>query len=83
MYTWKEGILSNTVCPPLNDPDGGEITVNGFTTGDTAVYSCNGGFEMNGNTTRTCMSNSKWTGRPPTCQSTSGNELTSNGVYFL
>lgn len=79
----KAGVLSNTVCPFLNDPEDGEVAVDGFTTGNTAVYSCNGLFEMNGNATRTCMSNSEWTGRPPTCQSISGNELTRYGIYFL
>ena len=79
----KEGVFSNTVCPFLNDPEDGAVTVNGFITGDTALYTCSGLFEMKGNATRTCMSTSKWTGQPPTCQSTSGNELRSNGVYLL
>ena len=67
-------VLSNSVCLDLSTPADGSVTVNGYTTGDTAVYSCNNGFELVGNVSRTCMSISEWSGEPPTCRSIVGND---------
>ena len=64
------------MCPgDLAAPTNGAVTVNGFTTGDTAVYSCDEGYELVGEQTRTCMSNSQWSGAAPTCLSNPGKEL--------
>ena len=72
---YKEFVLSNTVCPAgLTAPTNGAVTVNGRRTGDTAVYSCEAGFELNGDMIRTCMSNSEWSGEAPSCMSNPGNE---------
>ena len=71
----KEFILSNTGCPDLSAPEGGSVTVNGVRTGYTAVYSCNPEFKVVGDVLRRCMSNSEWSGQPPTCQIIPGNKL--------
>ena len=71
----EELVLSKIVCPGLSAPENGSVTVNGFTTGDTAVYSCEEGFELVRDAMRTCMSNSQWSGQSPSCQISPGNEL--------
>ena len=59
----------------MSSPGNGAVTENGFTTGHTAVYSCEDGFELVGDMTRVCMNNSEWTGQTPSCQIIPGNEL--------
>ena len=72
----EDFVLSKTVCPDLSAPENGSVTVSGFTTGDTAVYSCEDGFELVRDSMRTCMSNSQWSGQAPNCQiSSPGNEV--------
>ena len=68
-------VLANTECPRLSAPGNGAVTVNGFTAGDVAVYYCEDGFELVGDETRECMSNSEWSGQTPSCQISPGNEL--------
>ncbi len=45
-------------CPPLNDPTNGTVTYNvkssNLEFGKQAIYNCNTGFALVGNTTRTC-----------------------------
>ena len=76
----EDFVLSNTVCPDLTAPANGRVVVNGRRTGDTAEYSCVGEYELVGDQTRTCMSNSQWSGQTPSCQLSPGNEL---HVYLL
>ena len=35
--------------------------------GDRAIYSCNSGYKLVGQSTRTCQNNGKWSGDAPTC----------------
>jgi CUB/sushi domain-containing protein len=60
-------ILDNDGCPALSDIPNGSVMVNGFGAGDTAVYSCDEGYELVGEPTRVCQSDSTWSGEPPTC----------------
>ena len=61
-------------CAALADPANGQVTVNPDTLEDSiATYSCNIGFDLNGDETRTCF-NSSWGGEAPTCQ---GEEIVS------
>jgi hypothetical protein len=39
-------ILDDDGCPALSDIPNGAVMINGFTTGDTAVYSCDSGYEL-------------------------------------
>ena len=71
---YSKFVLSNSVCLGLSTPADGSVTVNGYTTGNTAVYSCNDGFELVGNVSRTCMNISEWSGETPTCRSIVGND---------
>ena len=43
----------------------------GTTFGQTATYSCNTGYTLEGNSTRTCQANGMWSGNEPTCISES------------
>lgn len=58
-----------TVCPDL-DITNGMVSFSGDTTtpGSTATYTCNFGFVLNGDTSRTCQDNLTWTGSDPTCE---------------
>ena len=64
-------LLSLTVvdCGSLTDPANGQVnhTV-GTTLGQTATYSCNTGYNLVGNSTRTCQAEGNWTGSAAICQ---------------
>ena len=55
------------MCPSLDDPVNGQVTVSRFTVGDNALYSCNTGFFVNGSLLRTCGSDGEWSDEAPTC----------------
>ena len=57
-------------CPNLENPGNGTVDVSGNQPGDTAVYSCNDGFTLDGEDTRTCGQDGKWSGSEPTCVGT-------------
>ena len=59
--------FSEIVCPGLDDPANGEVTVNGVTPGDTATYSCNTGYNLVGAETVTCGDDGAWSADPPMC----------------
>ena len=53
-----------------NAPDivDGVVTHSSTTVGSTATYSCNTGFQINGESTRTCLTSRSWSGPVPICQ---------------
>ncbi|XP_064385205.1 E-selectin-like [Halichondria panicea] len=64
-------------CPRLSDPSNGTVTYNvesgNFEFGTQAIYSCDNGFSLVGNTTRTCTGDgssttSSFDGEAPTCE---------------
>ena len=56
------------MCPPLNDPDNGNVELSGDTFGQTAEYTCNTGYILaGGDALLTCGSESQWIGNPPVC----------------
>ena len=56
-------------CGALTDPANGQVShPDGTTLGQTATYSCNTGFNLVGNSTRTCQATGDWSGSEPTCQ---------------
>ena len=57
------------ICPDLENPDNGIVDVSGNQPGDTAVYTCNDGFTLDGEN-RTCGQDGKWSGSEPTCVGT-------------
>jgi len=52
----------------MSHPENGMVTWTGLTLGDTATYTCDDGFELNGAETRTCQSDETWSDVPPTCE---------------
>ena len=58
-------------CPVLSNPVNGAVSMAGQNIGDTAMYSCNGGFSLVGDVTRTCEAPGVWDGSEPTCQGVS------------
>ena len=55
--------------PPMIT-DGAVDTSGGTNYKCTAVYTCNTGYVLNGNITRTCQEDTNWSGSEPTCEST-------------
>ena len=59
-------------CDVLPNPTNGLVTITrlgspGILPGSKAVYTCNGGYEINGNSIRDCQSDGTWSGSEPTC----------------
>ena len=56
-------------CGTLSDPANGNVTTHpGHTFESTATYNCNDGYELDGQSTRTCLSTCHWSGSKPTCK---------------
>ena len=62
-------LLTVVDCGNLTDPDNGSVNQTaGTTVGQTATYSCNTGYNLVGDSSRTCQAEGVWTGSAPTCQ---------------
>ena len=56
-------------CNALTNPANGQVShTAGTTFGQTATYSCNTGYNLVGDSTRTCEATGMWSGSEPTCQ---------------
>ena len=65
-------IFHSTVvnCSTLADPDNGQVNqTTGTTFGQAATYSCDAGYDLEGNSTRMCQATGMWSGNETTCQS--------------
>ena len=59
-------------CGTLNDTTNGQVShTAGTTFGQTATYSCDTGYDLVGNSIRTCQADGMWSGNEPTCISKS------------
>ena len=62
-------ILTVVDCGTLTDPGNGQVDYTaGATLGQTATYSCNTGYNLVGDSTRTCQATGEWSESAPTCQ---------------
>ena len=61
------GPLPPPMCPGLTIPANGKVVVNGTFPGDTAMYSCDMGFVLEGVDTITCEDDGAWSAGPPVC----------------
>ena len=61
-------ILTAVDCGNLTDPGNGQVNHTAGTSGQTVTYSCNTGYNLVGDSTRTCQATGKWSGSAPTCQ---------------
>ena len=56
-------------CGTLANPANGQVSTTARTTfRQTATYSCNTGYNLVGDSTRTCQATGQWSGSVPTCQ---------------
>ena len=56
-------------CGTLTSPANGHVShTAGTTFGQTATYSCNTGYNLVGDSTRTCQATGVWSGSAPTCE---------------
>ena len=55
-------------CDPLDPPCAGSISAPNTTVGSIATYSCDLGFYLTGDVTRTCQSDGYWSGSMPCCE---------------
>ena len=63
-------------CGNLTNPVNGQIShTAGTTFGQTAIYSCNTGFNLVGDNTRTCQATGVWSQSAPTCQGTAAGKF--------
>ena len=79
-------LISAGSCEELDDPGNGTVMVTELTDGSTANYTCNDGYQLTGDETRTCMDNGMWSGHAPTCIRTYEEcqvKLTSHIGYIL
>ena len=62
-------ILTVVDCGSLTDPANGRVIhTSGTTFGQTATYSCNTGYNLTRDSTRTCQAKGEWSGSAPTCE---------------
>ena len=56
-------------CGTLSGPGNGSVShTAGTTEGQTATYSCNTGYNLMGDSTRTCQADGMWSRSEPTCE---------------
>ena len=61
--------LAAVDCGTLSDPTNGQVDhTSGTTVGQTATYSCNTGYNLVGDSIRTCQAEGIWSGSASTCQ---------------
>ena len=64
-------ILIVVDCGNLTGPANGQVDLtSGTTFGQTATYSCSTGYNLVGDSTRTCQATGQWSGSAPACQGT-------------
>ena len=62
-------ILTVVDCGNLTHPANGQVNhIAGTTFGQTATYTCDTGYNLVGDSNRTCQATGNWSGSPPTCQ---------------
>lgn len=59
---------SDLMCPTLSDPENGVVTILDDIPGGVAIYRCNPGLALVGDSNRTCGIDEQWSGEPPTCR---------------
>jgi hypothetical protein len=54
-------------CPELLDPDNGRVIFNDRSEGSLAVYECESGYVLSGESSRECGDDGRWRGEPAQC----------------
>ena len=68
-FAFAFGSFSSAVlqCAVLQNPADGSVQVSGNTVGSQAIYTCNPGFILSQDVTRTCLETEVWSGVNPEC----------------
>ena len=67
--------LTPDMCPELSDPENGRVELNGTSVGDTATFTCNEGYELDGAQVLTCQEGGNWDNPLPMCKPLAGKKL--------
>ena len=68
-FSTKKICFNFKACPALSTPQFVSMsTTKGTEFEDEAIYECNEGFEIVGNSRRSCQSTGSWSGTAPTCK---------------
>ena len=57
-------------CGGLTCPASGAVSLTNTTYNSVATYFCNDGYNLVGDTSRTCLASGNWSGRDASCEST-------------
>ena len=55
-------------CFSLTNINNGVVTYSTTTSGSTATYACESGYDLIGNQIRVCQDDGQWSGSEPTCE---------------
>ena len=55
-------------CDDLSAPANGDVDQPGNSVGTVSTYTCNGGYLLVGDETRTCQESGQWSGSQPICE---------------
>ncbi|XP_064386457.1 CUB and sushi domain-containing protein 3-like [Halichondria panicea] len=61
-WSWTALTCDPVDCGSLSDPGNGIVDASNTTLMNTATYTCNTGYNLTGDTTRTCQANGTWSG---------------------
>ena len=64
---FKYALSAAVDCGSLGNPGNGVVSFTNSTYNSVATYSCNTGYTLTGDDTRTCQSSGLWSGSEPTC----------------
>ena len=68
-YIDSINVSTGVDCGTLPNPANGQVShTTGTTFGQTATYNCNTGYNLVGDSTRTCQDTGQWGGSAPNCQ---------------
>ena len=71
------------VCTNLTDPSNGRVTADGTTFLSTATYTCDHGYRLIGDNTRTCGAGGQWSSYQPRCERKYNNLIRVNAGHAL
>lgn len=63
-------VVSALPCPKLDDPENGDVMVDGYHPGSSATYQCAEGYRLIGPHVRQCLPTALWSGTTPVCVAT-------------
>ena len=71
-YSFEFPCTVTGLCSELSSPANGVVNQTGRSTGSTATYTCDSGYQLSGDETRVCEPTGVWSYQEPTCIGTCG-----------